>query len=175
MSDKPVACNDCATEGCEIRGDEPHARCPCGDFTSKQNMTEDTFGLDTYGYPKVDIMKGTVRITLGWFFVGEDEDEPASYVEQWIDTKGKQRFVIDVNLAFNFDFVTKLKDYGFWADHGFGKFWVYADHHIRIRDKVNHFIKNTPFRTKQWMYWHLPFYRSVSRWRYQRYCKRILA
>jgi hypothetical protein len=33
---------------------------------------EDAIGLDTYGYPRIDIMRGAVRITLGWFFVDDE-------------------------------------------------------------------------------------------------------
>jgi hypothetical protein len=139
---------------------------------------EDAIGLDTYGYPRIDIMRGAVRITLGWFFVDDEfEDEPASYVEQWIDAKGKQRFVIDVYMSFSFDFITKLRDYGWWVDHGFGKYWVYADHHIRKRDQIAYWLRNFPFRTKRKLHSfgikYIPIYRKIFIWYSDRKMRRL--
>lgn len=135
---------------------------------------DDPIGLDTYGYPQIThIGSDYVTIAFGWFFAEDGEDEPASYVEIVIDKDGKAVYRIDVQWGFLFDFKTKLRDYGFWIDHGFGKYFAYADHHIQKRDKLKHFVKNIPWKLKRWAYWHVPLARRISDWRYQRYCRSL--
>lgn len=137
-------------------------------------MSEDCIGIDTYGYPQATIYKDVVRISFGWFFVDDaDENQPASYVDITIDTDGKALYSIDVYSSFLFNFITPLRDYGFWEDHGFGKYFVYADHHIPKKEQLKHFIKNLPWQIKRWSYWHVPLVKRISSWRYQRYCRRL--
>lgn len=63
---------------------------------SSQSVIEiDPIGVDTYGYPKVDIMKGAIRISDGWFFVGLDEDEPACYLDLYILRDGHVTLILD--------------------------------------------------------------------------------
>lgn len=55
----------------------------------------DPLGIDTYGYPKVDVQKGGVRISEGWFFMGEDPDEPACYMDMYIWRDGAVTLLFD--------------------------------------------------------------------------------
>ena len=136
----------------------------------QQSDSFDAIGLDDYGYPQVDLFNGYARITFGWFFIDDCSDEPASYVEAWVDDKGKHRFVVDVYSGFSFDFVTKLRDYGWWNDNGFGKYWVYTDGHVDFS------LKHWLFRRKKTLYWwsrKIPFVQRYRKWKWQRYCKRL--
>jgi hypothetical protein len=135
------------------------------------------------GYPEIVFFRDAVRVTLGWFFAEEYSDEQASYIEVLVDIKGKSKIVLNVG-CFNFDFVTKLSDYGYWVEpteydraHGAKPCWHYLDNHIQLRNRIIYLLKNLPFRTKQklhhWALRHVPIYKRLSNWRYQRYCKKI--
>jgi len=52
--------------------------------------------IETYGYPKNELLgKGIFRQTLGWFFIGIHEDEPACYVELYFNDDSKVSLVFD--------------------------------------------------------------------------------
>lgn len=60
----------------------------------------DPLGVEQYGYPKVNFVEGRdgemrVRFSEGWFLPGIDEDEPAYYMDYYIDNKGKVILLID--------------------------------------------------------------------------------
>jgi len=60
----------------------------------------DPLGLEQYGYPKTAFTEGRdgemrVRFTEGWFLSDIDEDEPAYYMDYYIDKRGKVVLVID--------------------------------------------------------------------------------
>lgn len=60
----------------------------------------DVLGVETYGYPKVVFAEGhdkqvRVKFSEGWFLPGIDEDEPAYYMDYYIDKNGKVILVID--------------------------------------------------------------------------------
>lgn len=82
----------------------------------------DPLGLESYGYPKVDIMQDTVRISLGWFLPDLDPDEAAYYLDLYFSKDGSHETVID-NMDCHFDFWTPLKDYGHWNEW---KQWIPA-------------------------------------------------
>jgi len=74
-----------------------------------------TLGLCEYGYPQIYFMGKNqhgswVRITQGWFFPGLDENEPACYIDYYINDKGRVIVVLD-SAYFEFDFETPLNDY----------------------------------------------------------------
>lgn len=121
---------------------------------------DDAIGLDTYGYPQVSIWKDACRITFGWFFTNdENENEPASYAEVVIDKDGNALYTIDVQMGFLFNFKTKLRDYGTWIHppledekRGAKPYWIYADHHVDFKVRARHWIHNLPWKIKRKIY-----------------------
>ncbi len=148
-------------------------------------MVEDAIGFDDYDYPEVVQIGAEIGIALGWFMIDDDDgDEAASYLETYIDSAGKVRVVLDVRMDFAFDFGVKLRDHGYWVQpplydeqRGAKPYFVYADHHIPLRDRARYFLKNLPFRTKKrfhiWACLHMAYYSDFSRWRYQRKMEKV--
>lgn len=67
--------------------------------------------IEEYGYPKIYVLgKNCIRITQGWFFPDVDEDEPATYVDYYVNEKGEVLVVLDNSIIW-FDFITPLDDY----------------------------------------------------------------
>jgi len=87
-----------------------------GENVEKGEVVEKmTLELCEYGYPQIDFMGKNqhgswVRITQGWFFPGLDENEPACYIDYYINDKGKVIVVLD-GAYFYFDFETPLNNY----------------------------------------------------------------
>ncbi len=54
MSSKPVACNECTNDKCEIRGDESRAKFPCSDF---EKGDWNVFQLYAWGVTNEEIKK----------------------------------------------------------------------------------------------------------------------
>lgn len=138
----------------------------------------DTIGLDTYGYPKVDIMKGQVRISLGWFFPDLDPDEPAYYIDIYIQDRSIRGKTIDLNQGksrvivtngwWDFDFWTPFKEYGYVSHTGQ---WCYADGHMDFS------FKHWRFRAKLKIYnfarRHIPLVQRYIDWKWYRKTKKI--
>jgi len=79
--------------------------------------TGSNIGLEDYGYPQVDYNSGGtdnlkwISIVHGWFFWDdEDQDSFATYLETWINEKGRIDIILSDPMIF-FDFVTPLDDY----------------------------------------------------------------
>lgn len=67
--------------------------------------------VEEYGYPRICFLgKGSIRITQGWFFPDVHPDEPATYIDLYINKNGKVLVVLDNGVIW-FDFVTPLDDY----------------------------------------------------------------
>ena len=74
--------------------------------------SDDPIGLDTYGYPKVCFVgRKHVRISYGWFFPREFEDEPACYMDFYVDEHGEVSVLLDWTGIIFFDFITPLDEY----------------------------------------------------------------
>lgn len=63
-------------------------------------LMADVLGIETYDYPKVDFVRGEdeqtrVRFSEGWFLPGIDEDEPAYYMDYYLDKNGRVILIID--------------------------------------------------------------------------------
>jgi len=68
-------------------------------------------GFEDINYPQTDLIgKSTIRVCHGWFFPDLDPDEPAWYLDEYIDKDGKSMIVLD-SFGYAFDFDTPLLDY----------------------------------------------------------------
>jgi hypothetical protein len=81
------------------------------------SLENDPLDFEEYGYPSVDILSKCVRICLGWFMPIDAAEDPAFYLDIFIDRKGQAREFIDIP-GCSFDIKTPLKDYGHYNDFG---------------------------------------------------------
>ena len=140
---------------------------------------DNALGVDDWDYPKVDIIGEQVRITLGWFFLDLDPDESATYLEVNVDGEGKSRFILnDYSSNFCFDFVTKLKDYGYWSyvpledqKRGDKPYFIYADGHVPFSFK--HWRFRAKVKIHYWALFHVPLLQRIRDYHYQRYCRKL--
>jgi hypothetical protein len=51
--------------------------------------------VDTYGYPKDCFVGKQYRFSAGWFFIGEDDDEPACYMDFYFIGGGQVVLLLD--------------------------------------------------------------------------------
>lgn len=51
--------------------------------------------VDTYDYPKDCFTSNQYRFSIGWFFIGEDDDEPACYMDFYFRLENKVVMILD--------------------------------------------------------------------------------